>query len=159
MSDDRQLAVLDTQVWIDIYLREAIIPAGNPYTAIFEAFIDDEFVPIYSRPTLDEVTYMLTKSHAVAQHYQIDPQEAQRFVDGIFYSCGEYVEIDGTLRVSSDSKDDCFIETAIKGNAHYLVREDKHFRETAVTEILRANGVRGVFPQQFLKILKERRGT
>jgi putative PIN family toxin of toxin-antitoxin system len=154
---DRLRVVLDTQVWIDIYLRLAIINPAQPYAAIFDAFIDDEFVPIYSRPTFDELKYQLTRGRQVAQYYRIDPLHANEFIESIFYEVGEFVEITGELRVSSDPKDNMFVETAVVAKADYLVREDRDLREPAVHAMLRKHNIRGVFPKQLRQILSERR--
>ncbi len=151
------LVVLDTQVWIDIYLRLAILDPSQPYTAIFDALSDDEFVPVYSRPTLDELRRMLTTSRAVAQHYRIDPNDAVEFIESIFYGVGEFVEITGTLRVSSDVDDDMFVETAIAARAHVLVAENRDLHEPAVRRLLHAKGVAVLYPKQFRNFLAKRR--
>lgn len=157
MTDRRLLAVLDTQVWIDIFLRQAILDPTQPYTAIFDAFLDDEFIPVYCRQTFDELHWMLSASRDVAQHYRIDPLDARDFVEAIFYQAGEFVAITGQVHVSSDPKDDLFVEAALTAKAAVLVAEDAHLHESAVHTLLGKNGIKLLYPKQFRKLLSERR--
>jgi len=151
------LAVIDTQVWVDIYLGQAIRNPTQPYLAIFDAFIEGEFIPVYSRPTFEELKRILTTSRNVAQYYRLNAADATEFVEAIFYEAGEYVQITGTVHVSSDVDDDMFVETAIVARAHVLVAENRDLHEPAVRELLTKNGVRVLYPKQFRKFLEERR--
>ncbi len=54
---------------------------------------------------------------------------------------------------SSDEEDDVFIETAVIGEARYLVSEDAHLRENAVKRHLDRHGIRVLYPKQFRKSL------
>jgi len=119
----------------------AILDPTQPYTALFEAFTDEEFIPVYSRPTFDELSRMLTTSHNVAHHYRINAADANAFVESIFYDTGEYVEISGTLHVSSDVNDDMFVETAIFARGHVLVAKNRDLHEPAVRRLLHGNGI------------------
>ena len=157
MTPERLLVVLDTQVWVDIYLRLAILDPSQPYAAIFDALTDDEFVPVYSRPTLDELKRILTTSPDVAQYYRIDAADAVEFIESIFYGVGEFVEITGTLHVSSDVDDDMFVETAIAARAHVLVAENRDLHEPAVRRLLHGHRVAVLYPKQFRKLLAKRR--
>lgn len=157
LASEPLLAVLDTQVWIDIYLRLAILDPTQPYTAIFDAFIDGEFIPVYSRPTFDELKYMLTSSRDVAQRFRIDVANATEFVESIFYGAGEFAEISGEIQVSSDKRDDMFVETAMVAHAYALVAEDGDLHEDPVRCLLRENGIRLLYPKQFRKLLEDKR--
>ncbi len=159
MIPEGLLVVLDTQVWIDIYLRLAILDPAQPYIAIFDALTDDEFVPVYSRPTFEELKRMLTASRDVARRYHIDPADAVEFIESIFYGAGEFVEITSTLHVSSDVDDDMFVETAIVASAHVLVAENRDLHEPAVRHLLHEHGIAVLYPKQFRTLLARRRAS
>jgi len=157
MTPHPLLAVLDTQVWVHIFLRLALkMDPRQPYTAIFEAFTNDEFIPVISRPTYDELQRMLTTSRSVAQFYQIDRGEATEFAESVYF-VSEFVEITGALHVSSDPDDDMFVETAIVANANILVAEDSHLHEPLVQQLLREHHIKVMYPRHFRKKLDELR--
>jgi predicted nucleic acid-binding protein len=86
-----------------------------------------------------------------------DAADAVEFIESIFYGIGEFVEIAGTLRVSSDVDDDMFVETAITARAQVLVAENRDLHEPAVRRLLHQNGVAVLYPKQFRKLLAKRR--
>ncbi len=161
MSSDRPRAVIDTQVWIFVFLRETLheFESKQPYRAIIEALENGQFTPIFSPATLDELKYMLTKSKDVAQRFNVDIALAEHFIDAISsIDVGAViVNIGEPARVCSDPDDDDFIETAIGGTARYLVSEDSDLHENAVKQHLAAHGIRVMYPKQFRKVLDEKK--
>ncbi len=155
MSIGRERAVIDTQVWVFIFEHETLenFESKQPYRTILEALEVRRFVPIFSSETLDELRYVLTKSKAVAQRFNVDQVLARYFIDAI--SSAEVgaviVEIKDPPRISSDREDDVFIETAVIGEARYLVSEDAHLHENAVKRHLDRHGIRVLYPKQFRK--------
>ncbi len=158
MKSDLPRAVIDTQVWVFIFERETLhaFESKQPYRAILEALEDGQFAPVFSPATLDELQYLLTKSKAVAQRFNIDVTLAEYFIEAISsVDVGAVVvDIGEPHRVCSDPDDDAFIETAIVGKARYLVSEDGDLHEDAVKRHLTAHGIRVVYPNQFRKILE-----
>jgi len=60
------------------------------------------------------------------------------------------VDVIGNVKVvKDDPTDDKFIETALNGNADYIVSQDRHLLDLKEFE-----GIKIVTPQEFLKILK-----
>lgn len=158
MRSDRPRAVIDTQVWVFVFERESLhaFESKQPYRAILEALANGQFTPVFSPETLDELQYMLTKSKAIAQRFNIDVTLAAYFIDAISsVDVGAIVvDIGEPQRICSDPDDDAFIETAIAGKARYLVSEDADLHEDAVKRHLATHGIRVVYPKQFRKILE-----
>jgi len=152
--------VIDTGVWVDIYLQEYIYPPpGQPFKDILEAFYNGEFIPIYSQASFDELLRMLTTSIRVARKHAIDPIKAGQFVGIIFAKAGEEVIITGTLAVSSDVDDNPIIETGFAGRVDYVVSDDGHFHEPAVISLLRSAGIRVLRSYEFRAELTRRRAA
>jgi predicted nucleic acid-binding protein len=64
------------------------------------------------------------------------------------------VEIDGTVRLCRDPKDDVVIETAIRGGAHYIVSRDADLtRDLALVDVLRIYGIDVLTVARFLERL------
>ncbi len=150
--------VIDTQIWIDVYLQKHIMPPPKqPYRDIVEALSNGEFIPVYSQFSHAELLRMLTTSRRVAQGYGLNPTAAGGFVGLIFAKLGEEVVIPETLVLSSDLDDNPIIETAIVGRVDYLVADEPHFHEPAVIAALRAAGIPLLYSNQFRKELRRRR--
>jgi len=92
---------------------------------------------------------MLTASH-LTRKYSIDRSDAHEFIASLFYDHGVFVEISGEVHVSSDPKDDAFVETAIVADASYLVVEDAHLREPAVVALCSEHGIEVMDPATFV---------
>ncbi|HTW85675.1 MAG TPA: PIN domain-containing protein [Candidatus Sulfotelmatobacter sp.] len=151
-------AVIDTGIWIDIYLQNYITPPPKqPYCDILDAFFDAEFVPVYSQASFDELLRMLTTSRRVARAHNLNPASAGAFVGLIFAKAGEEVVIPGTLAVSTDRDDNPIIETAYVGRVDYLVADDAHFHEPAVLALMKSLGTEVLYSKQFRRELRRRR--
>ena len=60
------------------------------------------------------------------------------------------VDVVGKIRiVKDDPTDDKFIETALNGNADYIISQDRH-----LLDIKEFEGIKMVTPKEFLRILK-----
>ena len=60
------------------------------------------------------------------------------------------VEVVGKIKVvKDDPTDDKFIETALNGNADYIISQDRH-----LLDIKEFEGIKMVTPKEFLRILK-----
>lgn len=160
MAQPRIRVVIDTNVWVEIYLHKFITPPPKPpYAAIVQAFYDGEFVPVYSQETFDELLYMLTRSAAVARKHGLDAVKAGAFVGLIFAKAGEEVSITNSFVLSSDPDDDCVAETAYVGRVDFLVSDDQHLHEQRVIDALTSVGVRVLWSTEFRDELVTLRGA
>jgi len=149
-------AVLDTNVWINVFLHKFIRPPKQPYRDIGDALANGEFVAVYCEECFDELVYMLTESN-LARAYGIDPIKGGEFVGIALTKSGEQVEITGDVAFSSDPDDDAFAEAALVGQVDFLVTDDTDLHEEAVIARLRNAGVRVVWSKQFRTALQQRR--
>ena len=151
-------AVIDTNVWVRVFLQNYVNPPPQArYADILTAFSAGEFIPIYSLEMFEELLYILTESLVVAKRYNLDPVKAGAFVGLVLTKAGECQQITGLLKISSDPKDDMFIETAYLGKVDYLVTDDEDLFESGVVAHLRTVGVKVVRPSTFRAELRRRR--
>jgi predicted nucleic acid-binding protein len=150
-------AVIDTNVWVNIFLQKAVSDPRQPYADIDSALKDREFVPIYCAETRDELDYILKDGRNVGVKYKIRPDLVDDFIGAIFYEAGIFVEITGYVFVSSDEDDDMFAEAAVVGGAQFLVTEDPDLHEDSVKQYLCPHGIRVIWPNQFRRMLGELR--
>lgn len=148
--------VIDTNVWINVFVHKFLKSPKQPYTEIASALTAGEFVPVYCEECFDELVYMLTDSE-LAKHYGIDPVKGGEFVGIVLAKGGEQVEITGNVFLSSDPDDDAFAETALVGQVDILVSDDKDLHEVAVTTELGKSDIRVLWSSQFRAVLKRRR--
>jgi predicted nucleic acid-binding protein len=160
-SDGPLRAVLDTNVWVNIFLHKTVRDPKQPYAEIDEALKAREFVPVYCPETRDELEYMLKRGKNVGVKYNIRPELVDEFLGAIFYEAdaGVFVEIAGNVFVSSDPDDDMFAEAAVAGRAQFLVTEDPHLHEHSVKQYLCPHGIRVVWPNQFRQALRGLRAS
>jgi predicted nucleic acid-binding protein len=156
MSQPPIRAVLDTGVWVDIYLQNEIYDPKQPYRAILDAFFAREFVPVYSEETFDELLRVLTRGRLIAKH-GIDPVKGGAFVGIVLTKAAEEVSIEGAFHVSTDEDDDPIAETALVAKVDFLVADDQHLHEPRVIAALQAAGIKVVWAKQFRKALHDRR--
>lgn len=150
------IAVIDTGVWIDVFLHHAILDPNTPYTEILAALEQDLFRPAYSPYCRDELRWMLIDSR-LSKKYRISRDAVERFVSIIFYCpTSVFVEFEEHGRYCSDPDDDPIIETAMRAQADYLVAKNGHFREPSANEALRDANVQLCYPDEFLDKLVER---
>jgi putative PIN family toxin of toxin-antitoxin system len=150
-------AVLDTNVWVDIFLHDVILPPKQPYTAILDAFFDDKFEPVYCAETRDELEQVLKYAKSVGIKYNTSPALVDEFIQSMLQDqhAGVFVEITGEVFVCSDEDDDKFAEAAVVGHARYLVSNDPHLHEHAVKQYLAPHGIRVLWAPEFRKILDQ----
>ena len=151
-------AVVDTNIWVYVYLQNYVSPPPTTrYADILAAFEAGEFTPVYCPEMFEELLYILTESYEVAQRYKLNPVKAGAFVGRVLAKAGEEQLLTGNLKICSDPRDDMFIETAQLAQVEYLVSNDQHLHEPAVEAYLRPYGVRVVWPGSFRAELQRRR--
>lgn len=127
-------AVIDT----NLFLSGLLNTAGAPAKLILR-WLKGQFEILISEQTMEEYTYVLRHSPGVEQ------DKVTHLLNELA-SSGIRVIISGGLKACKDSDDDIFLETAVVGEANYLVTKNtKHF------PYKRYHKVRIVKVSQFLK--------
>ncbi len=130
-------ACLDTNVWIS-----GIIFGGAP-GKIVQLALDKKFVVITSSAILDEVTRVLESK------FELSSKDVKRLRSRIIQVADVY-EPPGELKViAADPDDDIIVETAVVGNARYLVSGDKKH----VLPLQHYGHVKIVSPKDFLSAI------
>ncbi len=135
-------AVLDTNVIVAGLLK----PAGTPgkllrllqagaYKAVFSAELVDEIASVWSYPKI------MTK-------YRKGTKDIEE-IAALFALRGDFVKIEERIRVCRDPQDDFLIETAISGNADYIVTGDLD-----LLTVPKVRRIRMIRPETFLKLLE-----
>jgi putative PIN family toxin of toxin-antitoxin system len=131
-------AVIDTNLLVSGLLNDSGAPAK-----LILRWLKGQFDFLISDEIMDEYAYVL--------HYlpEIDPQKAGDLLAELRVS-GIRVAIPGTLQACKDVDDDKFLETAVTGQAEYLVTKNtKHFPPKIY------QGVRIVKVSKFLEELEK----
>ena len=134
MSNETLLGVFDNNV-----LVSAALLAGIPRKA-FDKLLDNGTVSV-SVPVLLELAEVLNREKF---DKYVTHDERMRFMVS-FLKVAEMIEIDETITVCRDPKDDKLLELAVCGNADFLVTGDK--------DLLVLNPFQGVgiiTPREFL---------
>ena len=101
----------------------------------------DELIDVLNRPRIRE-------------KYEIEPETIlELFL--LIAQRADYVDVSGEIAVCRDKDDNLIIETAVKGEAEYLVtRDDDVKRDTRVVSFLGKYHVAVLSVSDFLKVLK-----
>ncbi len=140
-------AVIDTNVWVSALLN----PSGHP-AQLLDAFRENRFTLVISRPLLEELARVMTRPRLI-KRYHIRFEQVQELT----YLLAErsiLVELTGWVKLCRDLHDNMVLETAIRGQAQFLVsRDDDLKRDPELIEQMQRHGVQIVSVQQFLDIL------
>lgn len=141
------VAVIDTNVWVSAFLN----PAGFP-ARLVRLGKTGTFLIVSSLPLLEELRPRLMKIRDVTA---LDVNAFVASVGAIV----RLVPVSGDLRLCRDPDDDVVLETAIRGEAAYLVSRDEDVtRDPHLTEQLRTRGVHTITVQRFIDRLMSERG-
>jgi uncharacterized protein len=110
-------AVLDTNIWVSAILN----PFGFPAT-LRRAFENGSFQCIVSEPILLELAEVLNRPR-IRKKYAISEDDIRELLV-LIEERAEHVLLAGTVSVCRDTDDNLVIETAIRGQAQYLVTRD-----------------------------------
>lgn len=95
-------------------------PSGAP-AKLLVRWLDGQFVLLFSKPVFDEYSRILLS------HPHVPREKAGSFLNEL-EELAHSVSIAGKLNACKDSSDNVFLETAVDGNAEYLVTKNiKHF--------------------------------
>ncbi|MDW8103414.1 MAG: putative toxin-antitoxin system toxin component, PIN family [Armatimonadota bacterium] len=142
-------AVVDTNVWISALLN----PHDSPASPIL-AFRDGLFEAVASEPLFSEIKAVLRRPR-IWLKYQLDEDTVAAYL-ALIRQQVIWVEPTGSLHLCRDPRDDFLLETAIWGDAQYIVtRDDDLKRDPALLQQLSASGIKIVSVQHFLDLLSE----
>jgi putative PIN family toxin of toxin-antitoxin system len=138
------IAVLDTNIWVSAFLN----PLGFP-ARLVKAGRDGHFTIVSSLPLLDELQGVLMRPRImkIRQYTQTEFETCVANVGAVV----QLVPVSGELRLCRDHDDDIVLETALRGNATYVVSRDEDLtRDLDLTDRLRERGVKTVTVQRFM---------
>ncbi len=117
--------MLKERIVLDTNCLVMSLSSRNPYSEIWQKFVDGEYVLCVSNEILEEYEEVLGRNispkvaRLVLAYMQLLPNV--KFIDP-HYSFG---------LIKADEDDNKFVDCAIASNAIFIVSEDKHFRELA----------------------------
>jgi putative PIN family toxin of toxin-antitoxin system len=139
--------VVDTNVWISSLL----IPTGYP-AQLRRKWEEGKFKLVISDPLLDEFVEVLNRPR-IRKKYGIK-QETILELFVLIEQRADHVVVSGEISVCRDKDDDLIIETAIKGEATYLVtRDDDVKRDVRVVSLLKKYNISILSVAEFLKFI------
>jgi len=142
-------AVIDTNIWVSALLN----PHGYP-AKLRKAFEEGLIEVIISEPILEEIADVLNRPR-IKDKYGITEADIRELLI-LVEERSEHVLISGDVNICRDRDDNLIIETAIKGNAKYLVsRDDDVEMDTKITEFLSGSGISVLSVAKFLKLIGE----
>ncbi len=143
------IVVIDTNVWVSAFIN----PHGAP-AQIREAFVQGKFQVVLSVPLLDEIAEVLARPR-IREKYKIDDSEIAAFLRALAERGIPVIPV-GDLHVCRDPDDDLVLETALLGNARYMItRDDDLKRDQDLVAQLEAHQIAVLSVRQFLDRLAE----
>jgi len=140
-------AVIDTNIWVSAIIN----PFGFP-AQLRKAFESGAFLAVVSEPLLEELAEVLSRPRIKAKYDLTDNIIAELLV--LIDERSEHVMLKGDIHICRDKDDDLVIETAVKGNASYIVSRDDDIKfDSAVSSFLDDYGIAVKSIAQFLEIL------
>jgi uncharacterized protein len=142
-------AVIDTNIWVSAILN----PFGFPAT-LRRAFEKGAFQCIVSEPILLELAEVLNRPR-IRNKYAINEDDIRELLI-LIEERAEHVLLTGTVIVCRDTDDNAVIETAIRGQAQYLVTRDDDIKfDKTVASYLEQFNITISSTAQFLSRLQQ----
>lgn len=141
-------AVIDTNVWISALIN----PFGYP-ARLRKHFENGDFTTIISEPILDEIADVLSRPR-IKDKYNIT-EDAIKELLILIEEKAEHVLLSNNINICRDEDDDLVIETAIRGNAKYIVTRDDDVKfDLEISAFLSKYNISVLTIAKFLKLLK-----
>lgn len=142
-------AVIDTNIWVSAIIN----PFGFP-ASLRKHFEIGSFIAVISEPILDEIADVLSRPR-ITNKYDITTEDIQELLT-LIEEKAEHVIISGKIDVCRDKDDNLIIETAIEGNAQYLVTRDNDIKfDEKVSAFLLQYGISAHPVAKFLDIINK----
>jgi putative PIN family toxin of toxin-antitoxin system len=139
--------VTDTNLWIS-----GLINARGAPARVLDAALAGRVRLIFSNPLLAELHDGIRRDR-IRRRIPLNDQALERYLAAITRG-SSVVEIDGTVRLCRDPKDDIVIEMAIKGGAQLIVSRDEDLtRDLALVDVLQVYGIEVLTVARFLERL------
>lgn len=140
-------AVIDTNIWVSALLN----PFGFP-AALRKAFAKGAFQSIISEPILLELAEVLNRPR-IKDKYGLTVKDIQELLI-LIEERSEHVLLSGNISICRDKDDNLILETAIKGQAQYIVTRDDDIKfDNNVSSFLKKYDVTIRSIAQFLSII------
>lgn len=141
-------AVIDTNIWVSSLLN----PFGFP-AKLRKAFEEGFFHIVISAPMVEELIDVLSRPR-IRDRYEITEEDIKELLI-LIEDRAEHVSVSGSINICRDKDDDFVIETAIKGQAKYLVTRDDDIKfDKGILSFLSQRGVTVVSISKFLNLIK-----
>lgn len=142
-------AVLDTNIWVSALLN----PSGYP-AEILNTFRQGGFTAVISEPIIAEIADVLSRPR-IKDKYGITEADILELLILIEERC-EHVLLSGGVNVCRDPEDNSIIETAMKGQAAYIVTRDDDIKfDKSVEAFLARNNTRPISIANFLTKIRK----
>lgn len=142
------VAAIDTNVWVSAFLN----PSGFP-ARLIQAGKAGGFLIVSALPLLDELQEVLLRPRIIKIR-QSTEMDVDAFIAGVG-AVVRLVPVSGELGLCRDPDDDLLLETAIQGNATYVVSRDEDVtRDLDLTNRLREHGIETITVQRFLDLFQ-----
>ena len=139
--------VLDANIFVSALLN----PKGSP-AKVINAWITNKFDCVISIPLLKEITRVLEYPR-LRTKYNLDTKEVIKFLQLINWGA-EKVDVSGRFKLCRHPNDDLILETAVMGEAKYLVtRDDDIKRDQNLITQMTIHGVTVLSVRAFLERL------
>lgn len=140
-------AVIDTNIWVSSLLN----PTGYP-AQLRRKWEEGKFKLIISDPLINEFIDVLSRPR-IRDKYGIK-QEMILELFLLIAQRADHVSVSGAISVCRDKDDNIIIETAIKGEAAYLVtRDDDVKTDEHVISFLKSYHISVLSVAEFLKVI------
>lgn len=141
-------AVIDTNIWVSALIN----PSGYP-ASLRKYFENGDFIALISEPVLDEIADVLSRPR-IRDKYDITPEDINELLI-LIEEKAEHVLLSGDIDICRDRDDNFIIETAIKGNAAYLITRDDDVKfDKEVSAFLSQYGISVLTVSKFLELIK-----
>ena len=142
-------AVIDTNVWVSSLLN----PFGFP-ARLRKSFEEGAFHAVISEPILEEPAEVLNRPR-IKDKYRISEHDIKELLI-LIEEKAEPVLLSGDIAICRDKDDNLIIETAIKGQAVFLVTRDDDIKfSKEVCSFLSQNGVSVISIAKFLTLMNK----
>lgn len=140
-------AVIDTNIWVSSILN----PFGFP-ARLRTSFEEGDFSVVISAPMLEELADVLNRPR-IKNKFKIEAED----ITGLLLLLEDRADgvcISGNVTICRDKDDDIVIETAIKGQASYLVTRDDDIKfDRKVSKYLSEYGITVISISKFLAVI------
>ena len=139
--------VIDTNIWVSALIN----PFGFP-AKLRKAFEQGLFQPVISESMIEELVEVL-KRQKIKDKYEITEEDIRDLVL-LIEERSLPVLVSGSVKICRDRDDDFIIETAIVGEAQYLVTRDDDIKfDPALSSMLSEHGVTITTVSRFLSAI------